>query len=100
MGEDMTELMERAPGDGTEEGDGRFVLRINGREYDALDLTLNEVEEVEDLNGGAALLELDITRPKVLKAFVYVLLKRDDPTVTLAQAGEMKMRAVLGGDDA
>lgn len=76
--------------------DVALVLRINGREYEATDLTLNEVEEVEDLCGGISLEMLDLARAKTLKAVVYVLLKRDDPTVTLEQAGEVKFKGLVG----
>ena len=75
-----------------------FVLKINGREYDATDLTLNEVEQIEDLNGGVSLDQLDLGRAKTLKAIVYVLLRRDDPEITLQDAGNVKLSGLLGAD--
>lgn len=77
-----------------------LVLSINGKEYDATDLTLNEVEAVEDLCGGVSLEQLDLGRAKVLKAIVFVLLKRDDPEITLDQAGDIRLKGLIGpGDD-
>ena len=75
-----------------------FVLKINGREYDATDLTLNEVEQIEDLNGGVSLDQLDLGRAKTLKAIVYVLLRRDDPEITLEDAGNVKLSGLLGAE--
>ena len=75
-----------------------FVLKINGREYDATDLTLNEVEQIEDLNGGVSLDQLDLGRAKTLKAIVFVLLRRDDPDITLEDAGNVKLSGLLGAD--
>lgn len=76
--------------------DGAFVLRINGREYEAVDLTLDEVEEVEDLCGGVSLETVDLGRAKTLKAFVWVILKREDPTVTMEDVGNLKFKGLVG----
>lgn len=89
-----------APGDPKPEAeqDDSFVLRINGKEYDATDLTWNEAEEIEDLCGGTSLAILDLARPKTMKAIIYVMLKRDNPNITLEEAGQLKMRDTLGDD--
>jgi hypothetical protein len=89
----MTQLAE-APAE--VEPDEGFVLRINGREYDATDLTLNEVETIEDLCGGVSLDNLDLGRAKTLKAIVFVLLRRDEPDMTLEDAGNVKLSGLLG----
>jgi hypothetical protein len=86
----MTETLEPVVED---EG---FVLRINGKDYDATDLTLNEVEAIEDMCGDVSLDQLDLGRAKTLKAIVYVLLRRDDPEITLEQAGDVKLSEVIG----
>ncbi len=93
----MTQLAE-APREAEPQTDDGFVLKINGREYDATDLTLNEVEEIEDMCGGGAMVDLDFRRPKTLKAIVYVLLRRDDPSVTLEQAGNVRYKGLLPDD--
>ncbi len=89
-----------APGDPKpdEQQDEGFVLKIKGKAYDATDLTLNEVEQIEDLCGGASLDTLDLGRAKTLKAIVYVLLRRDEPEITLEQAGNIKLSGLLGAD--
>ena len=84
--------------DHTKEQDEGFVLKINGKEYDATDLTLNEVEQIEDLNGGVSLDQLDLGRAKTLKAIVYVLLRRDNPEITLEDAGNVKLSGLFGAD--
>ncbi len=80
------------------EPDDGFVLKINGKEYDATDLTLNEVETIEDLCGGVSLDSLDLGRAKTLKAIVFVLLRRDEPEITLEDAGNVKLSGLLGAD--
>lgn len=70
-------------------------LNIDGREYDAADLTLDEVEAIEDACGGVSLEQLDFARAKVLKAIVFTLLKRDEPDVTMDRVGAIKLRTLL-----
>lgn len=72
-----------------------LLLYVDGRPYDATDLTLNEVEEIEESCGGVALEHLDLGRARVLKAIVYTLLKRDEPDVTMERVGALKLRALL-----
>ncbi len=93
----MTQLAE-APREAEPETDDGFVLKINGKEYDATDLTLNEVETIEDLCGGVSLDSLDLGRAKTLKAIVFVLLRRDEPEITLEDAGNVKLSGLLGAD--
>ncbi len=93
----MTQLGE-APAAVEPKADKGFFLRINGREYDATDFTLNEVEEIEDMCGGGAMVDLDFSRPKTLKAIVFVILRREDPNVTLEQAGNVRYKGLLPED--
>lgn len=72
-----------------------LLLYVDGRPYDATDLTLNEVEEIEEACGGIALENLDFGRAKVLKAIVYTLLRRDDPDVSMERVGALKLRGLL-----
>lgn len=75
--------------------DQGFMLQIEGKEYDATDLTLDEVEEIEDACGGVSLEQLDLGRAKVLKAIVYTLLKRDNPDVTMETVGKIRLKTLL-----
>ena len=71
-----------------------LLFWVDGRSYDATDLTLNEVEEIEEACGGA-LEELNLGRAKVLKAIVFTLLKRDDPDVTMERVGQIRLQSLL-----
>jgi hypothetical protein len=66
------------------------TIRINGKDYNAEDLTLAEVEELEEACGGP-LEDLDFRRAKVIKQVVYTLLKRDNPEVTLEEVGAIQI---------
>lgn len=72
-----------------------LLLWIDGKPYNATDLTLDEVEEIENACGGVALEELDFARARVLKAVVFTLLKRDDPDVTMERVGRIRLRTLL-----
>lgn len=75
--------------------DTGLLLYVDGRPYDATDLTLDEVEEIEEGCGGVALEHLDLGRAKVLKQIVFTLLKRDEPDVTMERVGKLKLRTLL-----
>lgn len=67
-------------------------------------LTLNEIEELEDLSGRSVdvLMEVGTPKGKVLKALVYIAMKRTNPDITLEEAGNIPMSevmAALGGED-
>lgn len=66
------------------------TVRLLGVEYALDDLTLDEVEEIEDLC-GAAMGELDLGRARTLKNLAFVLMKRNDPDVTLEAVGKIKL---------
>lgn len=70
-------------------------LRIKGRDYSIDDLTLEEVDEIEELC-DAALEDLDLRRAKTIRAVVYVLLKRDEPELTLEEVGKVKVAELMG----
>lgn len=76
-----------------------FYLRIDGRSYDAAELTLNEIEEIEDLCGGVSIEELDLGRARHLKRIVYVLRKRDNPEITLEEAGDVQLKGLVSAEE-
>lgn len=59
---------------------------------DPEDLTLDELEEFEEIMGdfGGAFGKKAKKAP-AMKALAYLFLKRDDPTITLEQAGKAKL---------
>lgn len=64
--------------------DEKFTITIDGREHDFADLTLGEVEELEDF-AGDAFTRIDYSRAAVMARVAWMFLKREDPTVTLDQ---------------
>lgn len=67
------------------------VFKISGTEYDLDDLTLNEVEAIEDACGGAAFSELNFGSAKTMKAIAFTLMKRNNPEITLDDVGSVKV---------
>lgn len=68
------------------------------------DLTISEMEEIEDATGMPFGDILDPEKPRsgLLKHLAFVLKRKEDPNFTLAQAGQMKMEEItdlLTGDD-
>lgn len=78
------------------ETDAAATMRINGVDYDIEDLTLDEVEYVED-TCGAPLDELNFTSAKVLKAFAFVFMRRDEPDLTPEDIGKLKYVPLMRG---
>lgn len=70
------------------------TLRINGKTYDLEELTLDEVEQIEDACGNA-LAELDLRRAKVIKQIVYVLMRRDEPELNIAEVGALQIASLI-----
>ena len=76
-----------------------FTLKIEGKEYDADDLTLDEMAEVEELAGDVAFSDLNFGSSKTLKALAFVMRRRDQPDVTMDQIGGLKMLELLAGEE-
>ena len=75
------------------------VFNINGSQYDLDDLTLNEVEAIEDLCGGTPFSELNFGSAKAMKAISFTLMKRDHPDITYADVGSVKMIDMMPPDE-
>ena len=65
---------------------------------DIEDLTLDEVEEIEDITGESLDNMAAVKRGRMIKALVFVVLKRDNPDLTLEEVGEMKMGIINLGE--
>lgn len=61
--------------------------------FDANELTLGELEELEDITGRPVSSELGRGQPsaKTLTALVYIFKRRQDPAFTLEQARALKV---------
>jgi hypothetical protein len=66
------------------------TFTINGTEYDLDDLTLDEIEEVENLADGV-FSELNYGSAKVMKAMAFILLKRTTPDIQFEDVGKVKL---------
>lgn len=75
------------------------VFNINGTAYDLDDLTLDEVEAIEELAGGAAFSELNFGSAKVMKAISYTLMRRDHPDLEFSEVGKVRMLDMLPPDE-
>lgn len=58
---------------------------------EGLDFTLDELEEVENLIEAPASQWDSVSQAKMMKAMVYVVRKRTDPKVKLADIGKMRV---------
>lgn len=67
---------------------------------DPEDLTLDEVEEVEEIIGGdiAAAFSEGSPKGKAIKAVVFITLRRDNPDLTLEEVGKMKLSGLKLGE--
>lgn len=68
-------------------------------------MTLSEVEEIELLTGRSieTIMSDDAPRGRAMKAIIWVLKKRQDPSFTLEQAGKLSLKeaaALFQGDEA
>jgi hypothetical protein len=75
------------------------VFNINGKPYDLDDLTLDEVEAIEDRCGGAAFSNLNFGSAKTMKAIAFTLLSRDDPNLAYEDVGKVRVIDLAGADE-
>lgn len=63
-------------------------------------LTIGELEQVEELSGMPIAWLGDVNRPqsKLMRALVYVVKRRTDPTFTYEDAGNLKLETFNGSD--
>jgi hypothetical protein len=61
--------------------------------FDFESLTLDEVEQIELITGSSIdqLLDAGQAKGKALKAIIYIMQKRQDPSFTLEQAGSIPL---------
>lgn len=72
--------------------------------FDFESLTLNEVEQIELITGSSIDQLMDAGQPKgkAMKAIIFIMQKRNDPSFTLEQAGAMSMteaNALFAGEN-
>jgi len=80
-------------------------MTTNETKFDFESLTLEEVEQIELIAGTSIdqLMEAGSPKGKALKAIIFVIKKRTDPSFTIEQAGKIPLRdaqnAFMGESD-
>lgn len=69
-------------------------IYIDGKLYSFTKLDLNELVELE-MHVGKTQSELDFGSAQVMRFMLYLLMRRDNPAITVEQAGELTMQALL-----
>ena len=72
----------------------RMKLKIDGKEYSVDDLTLDELEQLEEAI-GVPFDQMEFGSAKVLKHFAHLLISKSDPTYTLEDAGKLPISALM-----
>lgn len=69
-------------------------MTTNENKFDFESLTLDEVEQIELIAGTSIDQLMDAGQPKgkALKAIIYIIKKRQDPSFTLEQAGQIPLK--------
>lgn len=75
------------------------VFKINGVQYDLDDLTLDEVEGIEELGGGQPFSELNFGSAKTMKAIAFTLMKRSNPALEMSEVGAVKVIDFMAADE-
>jgi hypothetical protein len=80
--------------------DKTLRFTIDGKAYsvDFDDLELGEVEIIEEAC-DAPLALIDFRRVKAIRGVVFMLMRRDDPDVTMAEVASIKLSAITDTPD-
>lgn len=70
---------------------------INGKHYSFMKLDLNELAELE-LHIGKTQSEMDFGSAQVMRFMLFLLMRREDSTMTLERAGEITMEALVDSE--
>lgn len=70
--------------------DSEFTVTIDGKTYRLDDLTVGEVEELEQLTGQPWTL-IDFSSMTVMRRLAFYFLRREDPAFTLEAAADLKL---------
>jgi hypothetical protein len=75
------------------------TFTINGVAYDLDDLTLDEVEQIEELCDGTPFSDLQFGSAKAMKAMAFVLLRRTNSALEYGEVGTVKLIDFLPPDE-
>ena len=74
-------------------------LTIDGKAYTLDDLTLGELEALED-HMGLPISQVDLNSARAMRFLVWLLKHREDPGFTMERAGEVKITDLISeGED-
>jgi hypothetical protein len=73
-------------------------LKIDGRTYSLDELTLGELEGLED-HMGLPLSQVDVNSARAMRYLVYTVKLREDPGYTMELAGQVRVIDLLSQDD-
>ena len=75
------------------------TLTINGVAYDLDELTIDEVEAIEDAAGGVPFSEINYGSAKGMRAFATVLLRRTNPGISGEEVGRLRLVSFVQPDE-
>jgi hypothetical protein len=75
------------------------VFTIAGEPYDLDDLTLDEMEQIEENAGGVSFGEMQFGSAKVMKALAFTLMLRTNPALVMADVGKVKVLDFMPPDE-
>ena len=75
------------------------VFTINGVDYDLDDLTLDEVEQIEERAGAGAFTDMNFGGAKTMKAIAYTLMRRTSPELEWSEVGKVKLLDFMPPDE-
>ena len=75
------------------------IYKIDGVQYDLDDMTLDEMEAIEEACGGTPFGELNFGSAKTMKAIALTLIRRSNPDATIESIGSTKMIDLIPADE-
>jgi hypothetical protein len=72
-------------------------LTIDGKAYTLDDLTLGELEALED-HMGLPIGQIDLNSARAMRFLVWLLKHREDPAFTMEQAGDVKITDLISDE--
>ena len=73
-------------------------LTIDGKTYALDDLTLGELEALED-HMGLPIGQIDLNSARAMRFLVWLLKHRENPAFTMEQAGDVKITDLIQPED-
>ena len=72
-------------------------ITVDMESFDFNSLTLGEAEIIEDILGISLAKAAEGSQVKMMRAIIYVMLRRDDPEITYEATADIPMAGLTGG---